>query len=89
MPFVITDACTGVKDTGCVDVCPVDSIHPTRNEPGFSAATQLYIDPSTCIDCGLCVDECPVRAISHAEDLPPEKQVFIQINADWFTQNKL
>ena len=84
MPFVITDACTGVKDTGCVDVCPVDSIHPTRNEPGFSAATQLYIDPSTCIDCGLCVDECPVKAIFPEEDLPKEWNNFVQVNLDFY-----
>jgi len=84
MAFVITDACGGVKDTACVDVCPVDAIHPGPNDPRFAAASQLYIDPQTCIDCGLCVEECPVRAVHHPADLPPGDEKFIQINADWF-----
>ena len=36
----------------------------------------LYIDPDTCIDCGLCVDECPVQAIYPEEDLPEEDTPF-------------
>ncbi|MHC4080242.1 MAG: 4Fe-4S dicluster domain-containing protein [Planctomycetota bacterium] len=47
----------------------------------------LYIDPDTCIDCGLCVDECPVEAIFPEEDLPEEWQKYIEINANWY-QNK-
>src|SRR5437868_5198843 len=63
MVYVITEPCIGVKDAACVDVCPVDCIHPTRNEPGFALATQLYIDPGECICCGGCEPECPVGAI--------------------------
>jgi ferredoxin--NADP+ reductase len=47
-------------------------------------AEMLYIDPDTCIDCGLCVDECPVQAIFPEEDLPEEWHKYIQINADYF-----
>ncbi|HYT46384.1 MAG TPA: ferredoxin, partial [Methylomirabilota bacterium] len=28
MTYVITQPCIGVKDASCVDVCPVDCIHP-------------------------------------------------------------
>ena len=52
MPFVITDPCIGTKDTACVDVCPVDCIHPRKDEPEFKAAPMLFIHPDECIDCG-------------------------------------
>jgi methionyl-tRNA synthetase/NAD-dependent dihydropyrimidine dehydrogenase PreA subunit len=69
----------------CVDVCPVDCIHPTKAEADFATADQLYIDPDTCIDCGLCVDECPVKAIFPQEDLAPaEWNKYIQINIDYY-----
>ena len=45
MPFVITDPCIGTKDTSCVDVCPVDCIHPKKDEPEFEHVTMLYIHP--------------------------------------------
>ena len=32
MTYIIAEPCIGVKDTACVDVCPVDCIHPTKNE---------------------------------------------------------
>ncbi len=63
MPFVITDPCIGTKDSACVDVCPVDCIHPRKDEPEFEQATMLYIHPDECIDCGACVPACPVAAI--------------------------
>ena len=81
MAYVITQPCIGVKDTACVAVCPVDCIHPTRDEDGFAAATMLYVDPGVCVDCGLCVDECPVRAIFHQDDVPAEWHRFIKMNA--------
>ena len=81
MAYVITQPCVGVKDTACVAVCPVDCIHPTRDETEFAAAEMLYIDPDQCVDCGLCVEECPVRAIFHEEDVPLEWQAFIGSNA--------
>ena len=52
MPFIITDPCIETKDTACVDVCPVDCIHPRKDEAEFAEATMLYIHPEECIDCG-------------------------------------
>ena len=81
MAFVITEPCIGAKDTACVAVCPMDCIHPTKQEPGFESAEMLYIDPDNCIDCGLCVEECPVRAIFQDVDVPAEWAHFIEKNA--------
>lgn len=84
MAHVITEPCIGTKETACVDVCPVDCIHPRKDEPGYDASKQLFIEPDTCIDCGLCVDECPVKAIYPEADVPGEWKQYIQINADHF-----
>ena len=74
MPFVITDPCIGTKDTACVDVCPVDCIHPRKDEAEFEAAGMLYIHPEECIDCGACVPACPVAAIYDSHDTTPASQ---------------
>ncbi len=84
MPYVIAEPCIGVKDTACVDACPVDVIHPRRDEAAFAAAEQLYIFPDDCIDCGACVLVCPVSAIFLDEDLPSKWVHFAKVNADWF-----
>ncbi|MGH8010188.1 MAG: 4Fe-4S dicluster domain-containing protein, partial [Candidatus Binatia bacterium] len=57
MSFVILQPCC--NDASCVDVCPVDCIHPTPEEAPFMRTEMLHIDPQTCIDCGACVDACP------------------------------
>jgi NAD-dependent dihydropyrimidine dehydrogenase PreA subunit len=62
MTYVITDRCVGTKEASCIEVCPVDCIHPMPGEPGYDEAEQLYIDPRECIDCNACVDVCPVDA---------------------------
>ena len=82
MPHVIAEPCIGTKDTSCVSVCPVDCIHPTKNEADFGTVNQLYIDPDTCIDCGACVPECPFEAIFPEEDVPTEQLAFIKLNAE-------
>jgi ferredoxin len=74
MAFVITDPCIDTKDTACVDVCPVDCIHPRKDEPEFEAAAMLYIHPEECIDCGACVPACPVAAIYDAPETTPATQ---------------
>ena len=74
MPFVITDPCIGTKDSACVDVCPVDCIHPRKDEPEFAQTTMLYIHPDECIDCGACVPACPVAAIYDSPDSTPGSQ---------------
>jgi len=61
-------------DTDCVDVCPVDAF---REGPNF-----LVIDPDECIDCAVCVPECPVAAIHAEEDLPGGQRDFIPLNAE-------
>jgi ferredoxin len=81
MAFVIALPCIGVKDTACVVVCPVDCIHPTKDEAGSASAEMLYINPDECTDCGLCVDECPAKAIFHQDDVPAEWHDFIERNA--------
>jgi len=63
MAYVIAEPCIGTKDAACVDACPVDCIHPKKDEPGYAEADQLFIDPVECIDCGACVPVCPVSAI--------------------------
>ena len=65
-------------------MCPVDCIHPTKDEGNYDGAVQLFIDPDTCIDCGLCVDECPVQAIFPQEDVPAEWKDFIEKNAEHY-----
>jgi ferredoxin len=74
MPFIITDPCIETKDTACVDVCPVDCIHPRKDEPEFASTTMLYIHPEECIDCGACVPACPVSAIYESIDATPSNQ---------------
>lgn len=84
MSHYITEACIGTKDTSCVEVCPVDCIHPRKDEPDFEKVEMLFINPDTCIDCGLCVDECPVNAIFSEDDLPEEMEAFIDRNAAYY-----
>jgi NAD-dependent dihydropyrimidine dehydrogenase PreA subunit len=74
MAFIITDPCIGTKDSACVDVCPVDCIHPKKDEPEFEQTTMLYIHPEECIDCGACVPACPVTAIYDSPDSTPSNQ---------------
>src|SRR5438132_11249647 len=84
MAYVIAEPCIGTKDTACVDACPVDCIHPKKDEDGFEAAEQLYIDPAECIDCGACVPVCPVTAIFALDDLPEKWNSFTEKNAAYF-----
>jgi len=73
MTYVVTDACVRCKYTDCVEVCPVDCF---REGPNF-----LVIDPDECIDCTLCVAECPVEAIYAEDDVPENMRHYIEINA--------
>jgi NAD-dependent dihydropyrimidine dehydrogenase PreA subunit len=85
MTYVIADPCIGTKDNSCVEVCPVDCIHPTEDEPEYGTENMLYIDPDECIDCDACVGACPVNAIFAEDSLPPEWEQFTKINADFFS----
>jgi len=74
MAYVVTDAYIKCKYTDCVDVCPVDCFH---EGPNF-----LAIDPEECIDCTLCVAECPVNAIYAEDDVPSGQEDFVALNAE-------
>lgn len=74
MTYVVTDNCIKCKYMDCVEVCPVDCFH---EGPNF-----LTIDPDECIDCTLCVAECPVEAIFAEDDVPPAQRSFIALNAE-------
>ncbi len=80
MAYYITETCIDVKDKACVEVCPVDCIHPTDGE----GEPMLYIDPDECIDCGACEPECPVEAIFAEEDMPEDQGRFVDVNTKYF-----
>ncbi|MFY9683085.1 MAG: 4Fe-4S binding protein [Candidatus Sulfotelmatobacter sp.] len=82
MAYVITDSC--IKDSLCVDVCPTDCIHPKLDEPGFEAATQLFVDPAECIDCGACLPICTSDSIHAVDEVPEDKKQFVATNAAYF-----
>jgi ferredoxin len=81
MAYVIAEPCITTKDASCTEVCPVDCIHPTPDEPGFETAKQLFIDPEECIDCDACVEACPVDAIFAEDQIPEEWEPFVALNA--------
>lgn len=72
MAYVVTEPCIKCKYTDCVAVCPVDAF---REGVNF-----LVIDPETCIDCDLCVPECPVNAICADSDVPENWSQYIELN---------
>lgn len=74
MTHIVTEACINCKYTACVSVCPVDAFREGTNF--------LAIDPDDCIDCALCVPECPVEAICSEPDLPTDQLEFLSINAE-------
>lgn len=74
MAYVVTEPCIKCKYTDCVDVCPVDCFR--------EGANFLVIDPDECIDCTLCVPECPVEAIFAEDDVPADQKDFIALNAE-------
>ena len=84
MAYVIAEPCIGQKDNSCVEVCPVDCIHPTPDEPDYERVEQLYIDPDECIDCDACVEACPVDACFAEDQLPAEWAKYTAINAEYF-----
>ena len=73
MTFVVTESCIRCKFTDCVEVCPVDCFY---EGPNF-----LVIHPDECIDCALCVPECPVDAIMSEDEVPEDQKEFLNLNA--------
>lgn len=84
MAYIICQPCINTKDTACVAVCPVDCIHPTKDEAAYATVEQLYINPDECIDCGACMPECPVDAIFPGDEVPDQWKEFTQKNAAYF-----
>jgi ferredoxin len=74
MTYVVTENCIKCKYTDCVAVCPVDCF---VEGPNF-----LAIDPDGCIDCAVCVPECPANAIVADSDLSPDQRSFLELNAE-------
>ena len=82
MAYIITEPCIGTKDSACVDVCPVDCIHPRKDEADFEASNMLFIHPDECIDCALCEPECPIDAIYSEDELPAGQEQFLALNTE-------
>ncbi len=74
MTHVVVESCIRCKYTDCVDVCPVDCFREGPN--------MLVIDPDECIDCAVCIPECPVEAIFAEEDVPAGQEAYIALNAE-------
>ena len=74
MTHIVSESCIKCKYTDCVDVCPVDCFREGPN--------MLVIDPDECIDCAVCIPECPVNAIFAEEDVPSDQLAFIKLNAE-------
>src|ERR1700709_4390 len=77
MTYVVTDACIRCKYMDCVEVCPVDCFYEGDN--------MLVINPSECIDCGVCEPECPAEAILPDTESGLEKwlEVNTAYSAEW------
>lgn len=78
MTYIITEPCVDVKDASCVDVCPVDCIATTDNDPMY------YINPDECIDCAACEPVCPVAAIFPEDQVPDKWRDYIVKNYQYF-----
>jgi ferredoxin len=81
MAYVITEKCLEEQYAACVAVCPVDCIHPGD----YNAKKFMIIDPDVCIECGLCLPECPVEAIVASED---DDATYAGINRELASQFK-
>jgi len=78
MAHVVTERCVDCRYTDCCVVCPVECFYET------TSPAMLVIDPDTCIDCALCVPECPIQAIWPEDELPEVYRPWVQKNAELF-----
>ena len=86
MPHVIAAPC--VADFSCVEVCPVDCISPAPEDEDFERTDQLFINPEICVDCGACVDVCPVLAIFEQSSLPQKWSHYADVNRAYFREKE-
>ena len=85
MTFVVGENCIKCKHTDCVEVCPVDCFYEGENF--------LTINPDECIDCGVCIPECPIDAIKvdtdkEYPDMPYWLDINKQLSSQWRVINK-
>jgi ferredoxin len=73
MTHVVTENCIKCKYQDCVEVCPVDCFYAGEN--------MLVIHPDECIDCGVCIPECPAEAI--IPDTDEEADKWLEINREY------
>lgn len=78
MAHIVTERCVDCCYTDCCAVCPVDCFYE------IESPAMLVIDPDTCIDCALCVPECPIQAIWPADELPDAYGEWAEKNGDLF-----
>lgn len=82
MTHIVTGRCVDCRYTDCCEVCPVDCFWEIKDP------AMLVIDPDTCIDCGLCIDECPVKAIYTEESCPEHYNDWTEKNAELFADGE-
>jgi ferredoxin len=73
MTYIVNENCIKCKLTDCVEVCPMNCFYEGEN--------MLVINPEECIDCGVCVPECPLDAIN--PDTEPGIEKWLTVNADY------
>lgn len=76
MTHVVTARCLDCRYTDCCAVCPVACFYEVEDP------RMLVIDPDTCIDCQLCVPECPVNAIYSDTELPEHYHDMLDVNKE-------
>jgi NAD-dependent dihydropyrimidine dehydrogenase PreA subunit len=79
MTLIIKSECVDIKDGDCAKVCPVDCI--------YEGGRMFYIHPTECIECGICESICPVDAIRFDDEVPPEEEVYVRINREYFEES--
>jgi ferredoxin len=73
MTYLVTEACIKCKYMDCVEVCPVNCFYEGEN--------MLVINPDECIDCAVCVSECPAEAI--VSDSEENVERWLKLNAEF------
>lgn len=82
MAYVITETFT--KDEPSIETCPVNCIHPAKDEADFASVPQLYLNPAECIDSDACVPVCPTRSLFALDELPEDLEPFIEKNPAYY-----